>query len=181
MIKLTSLLYGASVTPSAPKRTTTTNGVFSSNAHVILTEVKFPEFGNHCIDIVFADVFDSPTCRCDLIIGRDILKKMEATIDFQNQTIHWLGQDLLLRDPREVSLDASSRVPQLESHLQEEEGDLLLFESYAEDILFKDQKYQAALPEEVVKQFNHLSSQQNMQRLQVVFEKYKQVFDGKLY
>ena len=84
MIKLTNLLHGASVTPSAPKRTTTTNRVFSSNAHVILTEVKFPKFGNHCIDTVIADVFDSLTCRYDLIIGRDILKKMGATNDFQN-------------------------------------------------------------------------------------------------
>ena len=91
MIKLTSLRHGASATPSAPKRTTTTNGVFASNAHVVLTEVKFPEFGNSCIDTVTVDVFNSPTCRYDLIIGRDILKTMGATIDFQRQIIHWLG------------------------------------------------------------------------------------------
>ena len=91
-----------------------------------------------------------------------------------------MGQDLLLRDPREFSLNASSRVPQLESHLlQEEEEDWLRFELYAEDVLIKDQKYQAVLPEEVVNQLNHLSSQQK-QHLQLVFEKYKWVFYGKL-
>ena len=78
MIKLTSLPHGTSVTPSSPKRTTTTNGVFSSSAQVVLTDVRFPEFGNHRIDTITADVFDSPTCRYDVIVGRDILKTMGA-------------------------------------------------------------------------------------------------------
>ena len=104
MIKLTSLPHGASVTPSIPKRTTTTKGVFSLNSHVILTEVKFPEFGNHCINIVIADVFNSPTCCYDLIGGRDVLNKMGTIIDFQNHTIRWLGRDLLMRDFRELEV-----------------------------------------------------------------------------
>ena len=154
--------------------------MFSSNSQVTLTDIRFPEFGNHRIDAFTADVFDSPTCRYDIIIGRDVLKTMGASIDFHNQTTRWLGRDLPMKDPSKAMLLASTNVPQLEAHfLQEEQEDALLFELYADDVLIKDRKYQSVSPQEVVQQLNHLSSQQK-QRLQAVFEKYKRVFDGKL-
>ena len=178
MIKLTSLPHGASVTSSAPKKTTTTNGTFTSNAQVTLTNVKFPEFGNHLINKIQADVFDSPTCRYDIILGRDILEIMGATIDFDQHTIRWLGRDLPMKDPREIRFNSASR--EHEAHLsQEEEEDFLLFEAFADDILIKDRKYQAVSPEEVVVQLHHLSKQQR-QLLKLTFEKYKRVFAGKL-
>ena len=147
---------------------------------MVLTDVIFPEFGNHCIDAVRADVFNSPpTCQYAIIIGRDILKTMGATIDFQNQLVHWLGCDLPMKDPQKAFL-LTSNIQQFKIHFpQEEEEDAQLFEVYAGDVLIKDRKYQAVSPEEVVKQLQHLSPQQK-QLLQVTFEKYKCVFDGKL-
>ena len=78
MIKRTSLPHDTTITSGPPKRTTTTNGIFSPNAQISLHKVKFPEFGNHCIDMVTADVFDSPSCRYDVILGCNILQQMRA-------------------------------------------------------------------------------------------------------
>ena len=83
MVKQSSLPHGAILTTGTPKRTTTTNGVFSTTSFVTIQQVKFPEFGNHCITEVMADVFNSPTCRYNIILGRNILDLMGAKIDFQ--------------------------------------------------------------------------------------------------
>ena len=85
-----------------------------------------------------------------------------------------------MKDPRRTSHFTPPNITQFEAYLlQEEEEDASLFEVYADDVLIKDRKYQSVSPEEVVQQLNHLSSQQK-QRLKLVFEKYKRVFDGKL-
>ena len=56
MIKKISLPHGTSLTPIAPKRPTTTNGVFYTKSQVTLSRIKFLEFGNHSIDLIVADV-----------------------------------------------------------------------------------------------------------------------------
>ena len=105
---------------------------------------------------------------------------MGATIDFDKQAIQWMGRDLPMKDPRRISHFTSPSFDHYDAYLlQEEEEDASLFEVYADDVLIKDRKYQAVSPEEVVRQLNHLSVQQK-QRLKLVFEKYKRVFDGKL-
>ena len=101
MMKYSSLPHGTLMTPGPPKRTTTTTGVFSTSSQVTLEKVKFPEFGNNCLDTITADVFDSLTCRYDLIIGRDVLKKMGAHIDFHKEMIRWMDRELPMRDPSE--------------------------------------------------------------------------------
>ena len=86
MIKKDSLLHGMTVTTTPARRTTTTNGVFATNSNVALKIVKFPKFGNHYIDQLSADVFDSPTCHYDIILGCNLLKLMGACcIDFKSE------------------------------------------------------------------------------------------------
>ena len=87
MIKRTSLPHGTPLTPNIPKRTTTTNGTFSTTSQVTLSKVTFLELGNHCIDRLVADVFLSPTCRYNLIVGRDVLNKIGIRIDFHNHIV----------------------------------------------------------------------------------------------
>ena len=150
MIKQTrSLPHGTSLSPSLPKRTTTINGVYSTSAQVTLSRVKFPEFGNPCIEAIFTAVFDSPTCRYDMILGRDILQQMGATIDYKARIINWMNRDLPMKDLMQSPLQP---VPYWEYHLLQEEAEdyFLLFKTYADDVLIKDWKYQAVLPEEVV-------------------------------
>ena len=178
MIKETSLPHGASPTLSAPKRTTTTNGVFATESQVILHKVKFLEFGNHCIEAITADVFNSPLCRYDIIVGRDVLNRMGVSISFKTQKITWLNREISMRNPMDFTNNHQSAI---EAHfLQEEEEDsALFFELYADDVVIKDRKYQAVSPEEVVTQLDHLNQEQKS-LLKSVFEKYKRVFDGTL-
>ena len=91
MIKDTSLPYGTTPIQISPKQTTTTNGVFSTSEQVVLTEIKFPEYRNHRIDVITAGVFHSPTCWYDVTLGRDVLQTMGVKIDFNLQTINWMG------------------------------------------------------------------------------------------
>ena len=76
MIKQTSLSHGGQPHLGFPKRNTTTNGVFSTNAQITITDVRFPKSDKHCIVSITADVFHSPACCYDLIIGQDVLKTM---------------------------------------------------------------------------------------------------------
>ena len=181
MIKKDSLPHGTTVTTTPARRTTTTNGVFATNSNVKLTTVKFPEFGNHYIDQLSADVFDSPSCRYDIILGRDILKMMGARIDFKSHTVDWMGREIPMKSQREISKGVITPMEQFHNHfLQEEEEDYnLLAELYADDVLIMDRKYQAVQPEEVVQRLDHLTPSQRTQ-LKSTFEKYKKVFDGTL-
>ena len=68
------------------------------------------------------------------------------------------------------------------NHLRETEEDEdfdILCELYADDVLIKGRKYQAMSPEEVMRQLDHLTVDQQ-QKLKTTFKKYKRVFDGTL-
>ena len=178
MMKQTSLPHGAIPTRGKPKRTTTTNGVFTTKTSVIIEQLKFPEFRNHFIKEVTADVFHSPTCCYDIILGREVLDLIGAKMDFRTNIISCMGRDIPMKS---MSSFSSSPVQQLHNHfLHEESEDFdIIAELYADDIVIKDRKYQAVTPDEVVRQLPHLSQDQK-NKLKLVFEKYKTVFDGKL-
>jgi len=82
LINKPSLPFGATQNKGKAKHTTTM-GSFDSSSTFNLQEVKFPQFGNCIIGNVKADVFDSPACRYDLIVGRDILLAMGIDLDVQ--------------------------------------------------------------------------------------------------
>ena len=181
MIKDSSLPHRTMRVVGQPKRTTTTNGVFSTTSSVILENVKFPEFGNQCIDTIQADVFNSPTCRYDVILGRDVLDVMGAMIDFKANTISWMGREIPMKSTRDLSSSHINQVELLHNQFSSEENeDYDIFaELYADDVVIMDRKYQAVTPDEVVRQLPHLNTQQKS-KLKMVFEKYKTVFDGTL-
>ena len=182
MMKRNSLPHGAIPTSTTSQRTTTTNGGFATNSTVTLHNVKFSEFGNQCIHQITADIFDSPTCQYDIILGRNILKLMGVLIDFQAHTINWMGQTINMKSRTQISLsDKDQYLENFYNHLEEEEDEDfdLLAELYADDIVIMDQKYQAVSPEEVVQQLDHLTIDQRL-KLKSTFEKYKKVFDGTL-
>ena len=79
--------------------------MFTTSSTITLQEVKFPEFGNHCIHNITADVFDSPTCQYHAILGRDILKLMGIKIDFQQHTITRMGRTIPMKSKADVHED----------------------------------------------------------------------------
>lgn len=67
-----------------------------------LQQIKCPEF-NRIIGDIVGDVFDSPTCRYDVILGRRDIKKLEIKLDFSNDTVEWLGHSIPMKPTRTVS------------------------------------------------------------------------------
>ena len=97
LINKRSLPYGAVPFRAAARRTTTTMGSFDSSSSVQLQEVKFPQFANCIIGTVKADVFDSPGCRYDIIVGRDVLLRMGIKLDFRSKLVKWLEQEIPMK------------------------------------------------------------------------------------
>ena len=58
-----------------------------------MEQIQFPKSGNQCIDTIRADVFQSPTCRYNIILGRDILDLMGFP-KFGNQCIDTIRADV---------------------------------------------------------------------------------------
>ena len=178
LINKGSLPFGAIPTKGRAKQTTTTMGSFDSSSTALLEEIKFPQFGNCIIGSVKADVFDSPGCRYDIIVGRDVLLRMGISLDFQSKVTKWMGHELPMRSTMSIAMDIPSAHEIEQFYQQELEEDLLIMaELFSNEIM--DRKYQAVSPEEVVQQLDHLNTQQRT-RLKAVFEKYKRVFDGTL-
>ena len=108
-----------------------------------------PEFGNQCILTIEVAIFDSPTCRYDIILGRDILKLMGAQINFNTHTITWMGREIQMKSIHQLNTDiARTQVENYILHLQEEEDEDfdLLAELYADDIVIMDRKHQSFTP-----------------------------------
>lgn len=167
MINQASFPYGVEPTQGPPKRTTTTNGVYTTNRIVAIQEIKFPEFGRRSIPDITADVFNSPTCRYDVILGRDILSTMGLRFDFEEKTTRWLNHAIPMRNP--VTLHSA----------QQEENELLADIELLGEQVIKDRKYEAITADEVVAQQHHLTIE-NKKQLRTVLARYSKVFDGQL-
>ena len=61
--------------------------------------MKFPEFGNRSIGDVRVDLFYSPHCKYDIILGRTELRKMGNTFNFVDDTVSWLGRTIAMKQP----------------------------------------------------------------------------------
>ena len=139
--------------------------------YVIIKEAKFPEFGNRHIGSIKADVFDSPTCRYDIILGRDLLERLGLKMDFHNHRMTWGDRTI----PMKSAVDFTPNQKQVDHYLnlykRQEQRDSILFDSLSSNTnnaIILDRKYQAVTPEEVVQQLPHLNHHQQ-QALCTVF------------
>ena len=151
-------------------------GSFDSSSTINLQKVKFPQFGNCIIGNVKANVFYSPACRYDIIVGRDILLTMGISLDFQSKSTKWMGHKVLMKSTTLIQQNLLRAEQYIAYYQYEEEEDL---SELFTDAVIMDRKYQAVSPEEVVKQLDHLNSSEKA-KLKSVFEKYKTVVDGTL-
>ena len=120
---------------------------------VIIREAKFPEFRNRYIGSIKADVFDSPTCRYDIILGRDLLERLGLKMDFHNHRMTWGDRTI----PMKSTVDFKPNQREVDQYLNlftlQEHRDTALFDSFSNNnAIILDRKYQAVTPEEVVQQ-----------------------------
>ena len=80
------------------KITTTMNGTFDTSLSVNLSDISLPEFVNgRTVDGVEARLFDSETCRYDIIFGRDFLRKANMKFCFKRNIVEWMGASITMK------------------------------------------------------------------------------------
>ena len=80
------------------KITTTINGTFDTSLSVNLSDISLPEFVNgRTVDGVEARLFDSETCRYDIIFGRDFLRKAKMKFCFKRNIVEWMGASITMK------------------------------------------------------------------------------------
>ena len=91
LIKISYFPFGVIPKEGIAKMTTTTSRMYRSIQSVVIENLKFPEFNNNCIHSISADVFDSPNCRYNIIMGRDLINpdRMALVLNFNTSTITW--------------------------------------------------------------------------------------------
>ena len=81
-----------------------------------------------------------------------MLELMGAKLDFQKHVISWIGREVPMKPTTQLLTSYSEHLENLHNHfLQEElEDNDIIAELYADNVVIKDRKYQAATPEELV-------------------------------
>ena len=168
------------------KITTTINGTFDTSLSVNLSDISLPEFVNgRTVDGVEARLFDSHTCRYDIIFGRDFLRKTRMKFCFNRNRVEWMGASITMKPVTHYNMltEATDMGFQPEDSLFISYINLILDQE--EDQLFEDENmllernYTKVKPSEVVEQQDHLSAAER-NKLRETLEIHPELFDGKL-
>jgi hypothetical protein len=143
--------------------------------------LRLPEFHkNRNIDQQKALVFQSETCKYDVILGADFLTKTGIDVKDSTGTMEWFHNELPLRNPhlpQDEDFEAIAEIVEV----QQEEAlfgmDLHDPTCYAVEIL--DAKNEKVEVDEVINQLNHLNTEQKKDLRKVLMEHIK-LFDGTL-
>ena len=177
LINTRAVPLGATPTFSANKQITTmANGTFDTPRSVWLDQIRLPEFTNsRCIKGVQAKLFDSSTCRYDVILGRDFLRAAGIRLCFNTGNVQWM--DRIMQMETVSFYEAQGLYADFEDFEEEEDRELLSAEG--RQIYWICRAYQKVSPQECAEAQSHLSAEER-QKFQQVLEKYVEVFDGKL-
>ena len=197
LVKDSSLPYGCIPTITEHKQiSTSTHGTYECDRVAYMEHIQLPEFVNgRSIQGVTANVFHSPTCPYDVILGVDFLQAIGMKFDFNNDVIQWLDIIVDMKNVREfknflnieeIGLQPEDAVylsylRQLnESYNDIDDDDFLCddaWDCFATEIL--ERKYERVTAKDVAAEQDHMSDRQK-----IIFEntlkKYEVLFDGKL-
>jgi hypothetical protein len=77
-------------------------GSYQSSAMVLMHNFRLPELDkNRSIEQQKALIFESDTCRYDVILGADFLTKAGTDVKYSTGTIEWFENELPLREPHD--------------------------------------------------------------------------------
>jgi hypothetical protein len=156
-------------------------GTYTSTEVAIMRNLRLPEFDkNRNVDQQKALVFQSETCKYDVILGADFLTKTGIDVKYSTGTMEWFDSELPLRNPhllKPKDFEAMACIVEIQ---QEEElfgMDWYDPTCYAVEIL--DAKYEKVEVDEVTNQPTHLNPQQK-EDLKQVLKEHTKLFDGTL-
>jgi hypothetical protein len=154
-------------------------GSYQSSAMVVMLNLRLPELDkNRNIDQQKAFIYESETCKYDVILGADFLTKTGIDVKYSTCTIQWFKNDLPLQDSH--TLKDKDYVAMVEISAIQQEMEFFGMNwydptCYATEIL--DAKYEKVHIDDVVNQLNHLNDQQKTDIKQVL-SKFTKLFDG---
>jgi hypothetical protein len=166
---------------SSSRQVNTLAGTYTSTEVVIMRNLRLPEFDrNRNVNQQKALVFQSETCKYDVILGADFLTKTGIDIKYSTGTIEWFDNELPLCNPhlfQDKDFEAMAEIVEV----QQEEAlfgmDWYNPTCYAVEIL--DAKYGKVDIDELINQLNHLNTEQKKDLRKVLMDHTK-LFDGTL-
>jgi hypothetical protein len=76
---------------------------YQSSAMVVMRNLRLPEFDNNRnVEQQKALIFESDTCRYDVILGADLSTKTEIDVRCSTGTTEWFKNELPLHDPHDL-------------------------------------------------------------------------------
>ncbi len=137
-------------------------GISTSTEVVIMRNLRLPEFDkSRNVDQQKALVFQSETCKYDVILGADFLTKTGIDVKYSTGTMEWFDNELPSRNPHLLeSKDFEAMAHIVEIQQKEELFGMDWYDPtcYAVEIL--DAKYEKVEVDEVTNHLTHLSLQQ---------------------
>ena len=85
---------------SQSRTVNTLAGAYQSSTMVVMRNLRLPELDkNRNVEQQKALIFESETCKYDVILGADFLTKTGIDVKYSTGTIQWFENELPLRDP----------------------------------------------------------------------------------
>ena len=154
---------------------------YTSTELVIMRNLRLPEFDkSRNVDQQKALVFQSKTCKYDVIFGADFMTKTGIDVKYSTGTMEWFDSELQLRNPHLLEPKEFEAMAHMVEIQQEEElfgMDWYDPTCYSVEIL--DTKYDKVEVDEVSNQLTHLNLQQK-EDLKQVLKEHTILFDGTL-
>ena len=176
MIQRSCLPKGAVVEHTGDdKPFVTAQGTFTSNETVTIRKLAMPEFSHHrTFDKLVLNVFDSPLCRYNIIMGRDFLSHAKIKLDFDLQETTWLDSHVPFHPSDHFKAETNRRAALRMEPLRVQDA---LSDGYATTILKAD--YHKVDTDAVAHEQTHLNQEQRDQ-LQNLLARFPRLFSGKL-
>ena len=146
-----------------------------------MRNLRLPELDkNRNVEQQKALIFESETCKYDVILGADFLNKTGIDVKYSTSTIQWFENELPLRNPqflKDKDYTAMAEISAIQQEMEFFGMDWYDPTCYATEVL--DAKYEKVQIDDVVNQLHHLNDQQKTDIKQLL-EKFTKLFDGTL-
>jgi hypothetical protein len=156
-------------------------GSYPSSATVVMHNLRLPELDkNRNVEQQQNLIFESDTCKYDVILGADFFTKTGIDVKYSIGTIEWFKNELPLHNPyvlKDKDFKATAEIIQIQHEVIFFGIDWYEPTCFAIEIL--DAKYEKVQIKDVVNPLEYLSTQQKADLKQVLSE-FTKLFDGTL-
>ncbi len=156
-------------------------GSYQLSAIVVMCNLRLPELDkNRNVEQQKALIFESDTCRYDVILGADFLTKTEIDVQYSTGTIEWFKNELPLCDPHDLKdRDFKAMVEIIDIQQEVDYFGIDWYDPTCFAIEILDAKYEKVWIKDVMNPLEYLSTQKKSDLKQVLSE-FTKLFDDTL-